>query len=713
MTTIRRICTAWLAVWLGAGGYVSAQHWYWANPMPHGNNVVGMADFNGYTIQVADLGQLYTSQDLQNWTPSVTGTTNALQAITVFRTRVIVTGESGTVLYSDDGVDYTYTNLATPDWLVAVAASDTLAVAVGDEAAIYTSTDGANWTRQAAPPGVGGNWLQGVGYGNGTFVAVGEGGYIATSTNGTNWQQRTVSGFSTDLNYAGWLDTPASGDGFPTPCFVVLSDTNNAAMTSSVLISTNNGASWYAAANFTGSNSLYGAAANADSWLLAGEDQLNTARQIGNALIWPSQIGPLDAPSWPYYCNLWETNVANGYLASGDAGMTVSGVETNGVYAWNSLDNSVRSWIWQMTTNAGLYIAVGDDATILTSDDGMTWTPEAIPYTNSVSPTNTVFFGVGGNTNLLIAVGNGGTTVLSSNTLVTVVTTNTDGSLSTNTVSTIGVLWNPVAPTTTNDLHGVAFFSNDYFISGGNGTILSSPNGQSWTPRTSGTTAYLSGLAAFSGGMVAVGDMGTILSSPNGTTWTARSSGVGTNWIYHVRYLGGTLIAVGENGTILTSTNGTAWTKQASGTTQWLNDVTMVTNTYYIVGNSGTVLASTDAATWTNVPIITGKSLYGVATQGGQLVVGGIEGVILQSQIVPALTPVSFLDVGRTPNTVAFLVTNAFVDQQFTLDFSTNLVNWTTGPLFNITDGSLLFYETLPTNAPPNQYYRTTLVVPP
>ena len=138
----------------------------------------------------------------------------------------------------------------------------------------------------------------------------------------------------------------------------------------------------------------------------------------------------------------------------------------------------------------------------------------------------------------------------------------------------------------------------------------------------------------------------------------------------------------------------------------------MVTNTYYIVGDAGEMLASTNAVTWTNLDIITGQSLFGAATQNGQLVVAGDNGVILQSRVAPAVTQLQFLDFVITNNTALFLVasTNLAVDLQFSVDSSTNLPNWNTGPLIDMISGPLLFYETLPTNtAASGEYFRVTL----
>lgn len=99
------------------------------------------------------------------------------------------------------------------------------------------------------------------------------------------------------------------------------------------------------------------------------------------------------------------------------------------------------------------------------------------------------------------------------------------------------------------------------------------------------------------------------------------------------------------------------------------------------------------------------------ATQFGQLVVVGDTGSILQSQIVPQTTQLQFLDFSVTPTEAVFLVgpTNEAIDLQFTIESSTNLFRWNTGPTLNLTSGALLFYLPFSSNQPPNQFYRTTL----
>ena len=692
-----------------------AMTWHWSNPDPHGNNIIDLATQDGLFVEACDTGQLYISYDGLTWLARDSHTTNDLQSIALFGSRVLVTGANGSALYSDDGQTFVYTNLQTTDWLVGVAASPSLAVAVGDNAAIYTSRDGASWKRQAAPPGVGTSWLLSVGYGNGAFVAVGENGYIATSPNGTNWTHRSpvlVPALTNNLTRVTWIDIPGATNGPLANAFWITGEGGR------VVCSTNLGTNWFNVTGLAGTNDFFTITANDTSRLVAGETDARLGTLATNTLSWNRQLAPLSssplpAPAWTYYGACWDTNNSLYWLA-GQTGMLVEGSLTNGVGNWTTPYTSPRDWLWGVTSVQELYVAVGDHARILTSDNGLDWSIEALANTNSVSASNTVFFGVGGDTNLLVAVGNKGSIAVSPNNAFRVVTTNTDGTLSTNDIGSQGVGWYPMIAPTTNDLHGVCVFSNRYYAVGGNGTILSSPTGTNWAAATSGTTAYLSALEVFSNTLVIVGDAGTVLTSPNGATWTRRTTST-TNWLYRVRAINNRLIAVGENGTILTSSNAITWTAQTNGvnTKAWLNDVLQVTNTTYVVGTLGTVLTSTNLTNWATVGTLTTKSLYGLATQDGQLITVGIEGVILRSQLIPDLTPVNFLTYDRADGLELFLV-GGQPDQKFTLDSSVTLTNWTTGPQMEITDssGTLGFYLNTGTNAPSPMFYRTKLVMP-
>jgi hypothetical protein len=135
-------------------------------------------------------------------------------------------------------------------------------------------------------------------------------------------------------------------------------------------------------------------------------------------------------------------------------------------------------------------------------------------------------------------------------------------------------------------------------------------------------------------------------------------------------------------------------------------------NTYFVVGTQGAVLASTNAVNWTSIGTITEKSLYGVAHNGeDQLVVGGVEGTIIRSQLIPDRSPVEFLEFSRQTNHNVYLISGK-PDQRFRIDGSSSFTNWSAGPVLEFLDssGTLLFLQDTGTNAPLREFYRATVV---
>jgi hypothetical protein len=701
----RRVGALVLAVLLTAAVSCPAMNWHWSNPRPHGNNIVDMT-WNGETsIQVADLGQIYTGIGFFGWLPRNSGTTNTLQAVRYFGNRIVFVGANGTAGYSDDGVNFSVSSLNTPDWLVDLAVSSNMVVAVGDNAVIFASSDGAKWAFQRAPTNVFPKWLLSVAWGAGTFVTTGESGYIATSSDGTNWTSRT-SGVTSDLTRIAWISNTNGNGLFPYQGFWAVTADGKS------IYSTNLGVSWKAFNIVSSTNVLYAVAADSATGLVAGDSELRLGT---NANTWANQTSlfetPSPAPVWAYYTALWDE--ANGaYRIAGDDGMMIESTYTNRAYLWSLQYPSARDWLWQVTLAGDFYVAVGDNARIMTSQNGVDWAIEAIPLTNSVagSATNTVLFCVDGNTNLLLAAGNHGSLVTSPSALTPVLVTNVDGSVFTNYINSQGLVWFAQPSPTTNDLAGVCAFGTNFVLVGGNGTALLSSDGTNWSKVSVPTTNYLTGLAASTNLIVATGDQGIILTSANGRNWTQRSSGT-TNWLFRARWLNSFFLAVGENGTLLKSTNGLNWSAASSTTTNWLNDAVVISNTCYVVGNNGTVLASTNLVNWNHVGNISSLSLYGAASQNGQLVAVGLEGTILRSQVIPNLMPIKFVSYGQSAGQNVFVVAGQ-PDQQFTLDSSIDLTNWTTGPTLDLIYGSgtLLFITSAPTNEPPAQFFRATLV---
>jgi hypothetical protein len=342
----------------------------------------------------------------------------------------------------------------------------------------------------------------------------------------------------------------------------------------------------------------------------------------------------------------------------------------------------------------------------MTSQDGISWSLELPP----LAATNSVFLGVGGNSNLLMAVGSQGTVVLAPRTSLDLQVTNELGVVSTNRVESLGVFWHHVPPPTTNDLQGVAQWGIDWYICGDRGTILASQDATNWVPRSSQTAAFLSSITATPQGLLAVGKQGALVASPDGITWSARDSKT-SKWLYRVRSFENVVVVVGEQGTLLTSPDGLEWTPRVTGTSRWLTDVCRVGDTFYVSGHQGTILASTNLVDWQHLGCSTEKSLFGLAASEGRLITVGVEGAILRCQVIPDPTPVRFADFTRQ-DTANLFTMQGKPDQRFTIDATASLTNWITGPTFEFQDpsGLMLILQPTGTNSPASEFYRATLV---
>jgi len=672
--------------------------WRFSNPLPHGNNIVNMeySPSLGLAIQVCERGRFYYSSDLVNWTLGQSATTKALRSVTFLNNRIIITGEEGTVLWGDSITNIqSGTISATQDWLEDVAASTNLAVAVGDFGAIYTSPDGINWTRQSVAFT---DWLRAVTWGGGQWVAVGETGTIATSPDGSVWTKQN-SGTTLDLNNVAYLDG----------AYYVVG-------AAGVSLSSPDAVNW-TPENIGATNDLFAiATAGGTTRLYVGR---NAVWQTLDGTLW-TQIAdvPAGPPAWTYYTVL---GFLDAFVLAGRTGFQVDAARSNGVgvFTWTTTYESPRQWLWDSVHNGQGYVAVGDFGSVMTSDNGAAFSLEVVPN----SATNSTLLGVAGDTNLLVAVGDSGTIIYSTNRLTEVVTTNgTD--LVTNEVSLLGIEWLAAQSPTAETLQGIALFNGQFYIAGNNGYLARSANGSQWTPLTPFGNATLTGLAASDGNppkLVAVGDGGTAYVSSDGVSFSPAAITATTNWLYRVRWLNGNFVIAGQNGTIITSAdNGATWTTQNSGTTEWLNDVIYVGDRYYAVGTLGTLLESANLVDWTPKEMITGKSLYSLASDGGQMIATGIEGLILRSHPAPFTNQVEIVSYSMAPDTnnvyQSLMLFAGKVDQKFNLDVTGPFpatITWTNAAQLEITDpdGFLFHVENHSTNAlPASRIYRTDLI---
>jgi len=269
--------------------------------------------------------------------------------------------------------------------------------------------------------------------------------------------------------------------------------------------------------------------------------------------------------------------------------------------------------IWSGTQ----FVAVGGNSgggSILTSPDGITWTPRASGTSNGLQ-------GVTWSGTQFVAVGFYGTILTSPD----------------------GITWTSRVSGTVNLLYGVAWSGAEFVAVGFYGTILTSPDGITWTSRSSNSSMndVLQAVTWSGSQFVAVGRGGVVLTSPDGITWTPRSSALGTiGYVNSIIWSGTQFVVVGTftasccSGEILTSPDGINWTSHTSGTSDDLLGVVWSGTQYVAVGGSGnsaTIFTSPDGITWTREAAGTTNTLYGVAWSGTKFMIVGINGTILTS----------------------------------------------------------------------------------
>ena len=225
----------------------------------------------------------------------------------------------------------------------------------------------------------------------------------------------------------------------------------------------------------------------------------------------------------------------------GDGGLVLLSSDAS---TWTSEVSGTNQNLYAIASNSiNLNVAVGAKGTIISSVDGVTWTPA---YSSGTTQDLYAVTYAAYNTGLWLAVGAGGAMVQ----------------------STDGLTWTSVPSNTQADLRGIVY-----------GTIASS------STSTSTSTVVLS-----TSEFVAVGAGGTVLSSSDGASWTVQTLPGSGN--LNAITCGTQYVTVGAGGNIFISADGVSWTTTASATSQNLYAVARGGLAYSAVGAAGTNLLS-------------------------------------------------------------------------------------------------------------------------
>ncbi len=507
------------------------------------------------------------------------------------------TSGSGDISVSGNGVTYdalAQWHLRNPSpvgrTLSAVTYANGLFVAVGD-GAILTSPDGLAWTRQYSDLG---DWPDAITYGDGQFVAIGnsdKSGVVLTSPDGIHWTRRTIA-------TSAFLNGVAYGSG----TFIAVG-------TDGALLTSADGLTWSPQTSGT-SNYLEGIAYGAGAFVAVGWD--DTVLRSADGIHWTEERPGTTASSHDWL----GVGYGNGqFVAVGDnypnGGFTAAVLTSPNGSQW-SVQNSINGFnpLEAVAYGDGLYIAVGEQGTILASADGRAWNDRSAGGNDEIRD---VAYGAG----RFVAVGQ---TVL--------------GSMGFVLTSTDGASWTHADSGSRPSFNGTACGLGLFVGVGDAGAISTSPDGVLWTSRHSGTTNDLFGVTAGDTALVAVGGSGTILVSPDGTTWSAVSSGI-TNDINGVAFGNGLYVAVGADGPALTSRDAFHWVQHDDDyvLTADLLGITYGHGLFVAVGGefedplfgvtaAGPIFTSPDGADW-QYAYGTGLPLYGVAYGNGLFVAVG------------------------------------------------------------------------------------------
>ncbi len=629
--------------------------WNWANPLPQGNTLYGVAADGNTVVAVGAAGTVMRStDDGATWSIIPPPTTKNLNAVIWNGSQFVAVGDrvSGSVwsiLTSPDGLAWTLRTgpAGTARNLNGVAwnASNSLFAAVGDQAAIITSPDGSTWTAQSAPAGVTAN-LNAVASDTGFLIAAGQNGTVITTSGasfGTTWTDRTAVAGAGGENLFGAAAIPGEA--------LVVGNHGT------IRVATN-------PTTWTGSSSLpsrnwRGAYYSGGLWFIVdGNGTIRTSDGTGAPSTWTWTDHPTPTPAILMAVDY----TGSTYVAVGAAGAILTSPGGTAPFTWTSYttgdQNTFQSVVWGGPAGSERYVAVGARGNVVTSTDGVTWTQTSPP-----PPPNRVFQSVTWGGGQFVAVGNHG-----------LIMTSPDG------LAWTDQSYSQAADPTNPNLRGVAWGGGLYVTVGGGifggevpyAIILTSADGATWTPastpvdwspRTLNSVTWVPYPPDPAGGFFLA--VGNALDTTTGTfiwdslhptgTWEDISSryvpASGNARNLNAVITGGgpenarDYLIVGDGGTILYSYAGSPdLFNVVSGTNLALFSALWDGCDYVVGGALGTVLTSPNpGGAYVSMPTPAANPLYGVASDPSGYVAVGVNGTILHASktVANATVPVS------------------------------------------------------------------------
>lgn len=587
------------AVW-GAGPCGTA--WGWANPLPQGNDLNGIAS-NGTTVLAVGSHGTVIRHSGSDYSVGDVGHPYILTSVAYATGKWVAAGFDPVsltpiVTTSGDGTQWTTRLAGGAGALFGLARGDTLFAAVGynwlgNQDLVFTSPDGFGWTLR--PTGMA-RVLTAVAFGAGRFVATSETGVFLTSLDGASW--------STAASFPGMEFTAIT---YAAGKFVAV------------------GYDW------TGGHALFAYSSDGLAWtpVFGSLDvSLRTVCYGGGQFFaagWDSTYGQSrcfgspDGTTWNPLAQIPDGWVHSAVYALGRFHMVGAGgllLWSGDGSSWTKATTGVHRGWSDVAEGAGVFLAVGEGGWLSKSLTGEVWSSQ--PFTDGVH-LRAVAYGNG----RFVAVGDGGDVKYSSD----------------------GATWYYGLSGTTEDLLDVACNGHTFVAVGTHGTLLFSETGESWTPLASPTTHHVNGIASGQGFFAAVTDGGeSILIGPLTPILFPTGSAAPLSAVAHGA---GRYVAVGTGGRIITlDDSGSAWVERSSGVTDDLTAVayasgTFVATAWSIDRQESLLLTSKDGETWAVYNPGVGHPLLGAGGGRGLLLALGTGGTILKSTCPPSLWSLS------------------------------------------------------------------------
>ena len=274
--------------------------------------------------------------------------------------------------------------------------------------------------------------------------------------------------------------------------------------------------------------------------------------------------------------------------------------------------------------SSGLYIAIGSNGKVLTSDDGLTWLDNQVDTDMGL---------------VAVACGNGGFAAAGGNGMII--------------TSEDGVNWVQRESGTDASLYGIIWDGQRY-IAVGPKTLLTSLDGKDWLYRempdidpNNGTNKKISlfyGKVFWDGKQYFTGGSGNyILASEDLEKWTVLSGdSLGSGMYYGFARNSSRYAAVGDHFEIMTSEDGHSWTEEGLNIqccdnieddhyTLCINSVVWGKDKFVAVGQRGLILISDNGIEWRAIPSVTRVRLNAVIWDGKRYIAVGDNKTIITS----------------------------------------------------------------------------------